>query len=112
MAQLNDILSLMERMDANDKKAQENRAKRMEEYKHSKPSRDYFKGQACKHLDECIVGCDCKHELFVYLVSGHISDYFIPEEWLEIHDTIMNLLSDKGYFDKYCLDHGLSVQSK
>ena len=92
MEQIDNALSLMERMNANDKKAQERRAKRIREYQQGKPSRDYYKGLAFKNLNECIRGCDCKHELFVYMMSGRIMDYFIPEEWLEIHDTITNLL--------------------
>lgn len=113
MPQIDEALSLMERMNANDKKAQENRAERMEEYKNSKPSRDYFKRRANEQLHKYIMQYNCNYEQFkLHIEDGRPESHFEEEYWQEIQNTTMNLLSDKGYFDKYCLDHGLSVQSK
>ena len=106
MAQFDNAQSLMERMETIDKNAQERRSKRMQEYYQGKPSRDYYKGLACEHLDERITECECKHELFASL-TGLIEKDFEPEEWLEIHAIVKMLLSNKDYFDQYCINHGL-----
>ena len=107
MSKLEDSLSLMDRLEAIDKRKQERIAKLKQEFQNNKPSRNYIKRKAIELLNNNIIQCNCNYHIFYYMMNGAAWLYFTKEEWLEIDSIVIRILQSESEFDRYCREQDL-----